>query len=69
MHIKADKAATTVYPLMLVHGWPGSVVEFIHVIPLLTKPVDGAAFELIIPSIPGYAFSEASHKPGAVVSR
>jgi microsomal epoxide hydrolase len=59
MHIKSagDKKRTT--PLLLVHGWPGSVVEFLSMIPLLTND-----FELVIPSIPGYGFSEAAHKPG-----
>lgn len=55
----------TVHPLMLVHGWPGSFVEYLKLIPLLTKPdKNGVAFELVIPSIPGFGFSEASSKPG-----
>ncbi|VVC95789.1 unnamed protein product [Leptidea sinapis] len=56
----------TVVPLLLVHGWPGSVREFYEAIPLLTKPLEGAdfAFELIIPSLPGYGFSDAPVRPG-----
>lgn len=55
----------TVHPLMLVHGWPGSFVEYLKVVPLLTKAdKNGVAFELIIPSIPGFGFSEASSKTG-----
>lgn len=49
-------------PLLLTHGWPGSIVEFLDVIGPLTDPrTHGAdptdAFHLVIPSIPGYGFS------------
>ena len=49
-------------PLLLTHGWPGTVAEFLHVIGPLTDPAahggDAAdAFHLIIPSIPGHGFS------------
>ncbi|XP_061601019.1 epoxide hydrolase 1 [Cololabis saira] len=53
-----------VLPLMLVHGWPGSFYEFYKILPLLTQNRDGVVFEVIIPSIPGYGFSEAPHKQG-----
>ncbi|XP_026212295.1 epoxide hydrolase 1 [Anabas testudineus] len=53
-----------VVPLMLVHGWPGSFYEFYRILPLLTQNHGGIAFEVICPSIPGYGFSEASHKQG-----
>ncbi|CAH0714809.1 unnamed protein product, partial [Brenthis ino] len=55
-----------VVPLLLLHGWPGSVREFYEAIPLLTA-VDkkrNFALELIIPSLPGYGFSSAAVKPG-----
>ncbi|XP_014862842.1 PREDICTED: epoxide hydrolase 1 isoform X2 [Poecilia mexicana] len=51
-------------PLMLVHGWPGSFYEFYKILPLLTQNQNGIAFEVVIPSIPGYGFSEAPHKKG-----
>nr|DBA27311.1 TPA: hypothetical protein GDO54_011473 [Pyxicephalus adspersus] len=56
-------------PLIMVHGWPGSFYEFYKIIPLLTDPAshglsDENFFEVICPSIPGYGFSEASHKQG-----
>ncbi|XP_032634671.1 epoxide hydrolase 1 [Chelonoidis abingdonii] len=56
-------------PLLMVHGWPGSVYEFYKIIPLLTDPAshglnDEHIFEVICPSIPGYGFSETSHKKG-----
>ncbi|XP_005795173.1 epoxide hydrolase 1-like [Xiphophorus maculatus] len=51
-------------PLMLVHGWPGSFYEFYKILPLLTQNHNGFTFEVVIPSIPGYGFSEAPHKKG-----
>ncbi len=52
-------------PLLLVHGWPGSIVEFLDVIPRLTA--DG--FHVVAPSLPGYAFSEAPGEPGWDIAR
>jgi microsomal epoxide hydrolase len=56
-------------PLLLVHGWPGSIVEFLEVIPRLTDPeahggdaVD--AFHVVAPSLPGYGFSEPTRTRG-----
>ena len=49
-------------PLILTHGWPSSFLEFLQVVPLLTDPaahgIAGPAFDLVIPSLPGYAFSQ-----------
>ena len=50
------------YPLLLLHGWPGSVFEFIDIIPLLSDPArfggDPAdAFTVVAPSLPGYGLS------------
>jgi len=45
-------------PLVLSHGWPGSIVEFTRLIPLLTHPDDPAdAFTVVAPSLPGYTLS------------
>lgn len=45
-------------PLLLMHGWPGSVVEFLDAIPLLTDPPDGGdAFHVVAPSLPGFGWS------------
>lgn len=67
IHVKppARTAARTI-PLLLIHGWPGSVVEFYKIIPMLTIPVDGFnfVFEVVAPSLPGYGFSEAAARPG-----
>jgi epoxide hydrolase len=57
MHIKSERADAR--PLIMTHGWPGSVLEFLDVIEPLTAPNDPAhpAFHVVIPSLPGYAFS------------
>ncbi|HEX6684113.1 MAG TPA: epoxide hydrolase [Candidatus Limnocylindrales bacterium] len=48
-------------PLILTHGWPSTFVEYLPLVPLLTDPqahgIDGPAFDLVIPSLPGYGFS------------
>lgn len=52
-------------PLLLVHGWPGSISEFTSIIPQLTDPENPAnAFHVIAPSLPGFGFSEAPSQPG-----
>jgi epoxide hydrolase len=57
-------------PLLITHGWPGSVVEFLDVIPLLTHPDDpGDAFHVVAPSLPGYGFSEPPRTRGWDVVR
>ncbi|XP_061705565.1 juvenile hormone epoxide hydrolase-like [Cydia pomonella] len=54
-----------VLPLLLLHGWPGSVREFYELIPLLTqKPIHGFVFEVIVPSLPSFGFSDAPVRPG-----
>lgn len=58
-------SAPDALPLLLVHGWPGSVVEFLDAIPLLATPDDPAdAFHVVAPSLPGYAFSGPTAEPG-----
>ena len=57
------------FPLLLTHGWPGSVVEFLDVIPMLTEPeAHGGraedAFHVVVPSLPGYGFSEPTRTRG-----
>ena len=67
LHVRSPEPDAT--PLMLVHGWPGSVVEFMDVIGPLSNPRahggDPAdAFHLVIPSIPGFGFSRPLRAPG-----
>jgi len=56
-------------PLVITHGWPGSVYEFHKIIGPLTDPVAHGgrkedAFHVVCPSMPGYGWSEAPKKPG-----
>lgn len=49
-------------PLILGHGWPSAFVELLPLVPLLTDPaahgIEGPSFDLVLPSLPGYGFSE-----------
>lgn len=56
--------AKNVVPLLLLHGWPGSVREFYDIIPKLIKPKDDTAYVVVAPSLVGYGFSEAAAIPG-----
>lgn len=61
-------------PLLLTHGWPGSILEFRHVIPKLIDPEayggsSGDAFHLVIPALPGYAFSSKPTEKGWNINR
>jgi epoxide hydrolase len=61
-------------PLVLTHGWPGSVVEFLKVVELLRDPApyggDAAdAFHVVCPSLPGYGFSDKPREPGWGIER
>jgi pimeloyl-ACP methyl ester carboxylesterase len=60
IHVKSPHE--NALPLIITHGWPGSVVEMLNVIgPLTDPPAHGGnaedAFDVVVPSIPGYAFS------------
>jgi len=57
------------FPLVVTHGWPGSVAEFTKIIGPLTDPAahggDAAdAFDVVCPSMPGYGFSDHARTPG-----
>jgi pimeloyl-ACP methyl ester carboxylesterase len=59
---------------VLTHGWPGSVVEFLDVVGPLTDPVAhggeaGDAFHVVLPSLPGYGFSDRPATTGWGVER
>ncbi|PCJ14679.1 MAG: hypothetical protein COB04_14630 [Gammaproteobacteria bacterium] len=56
-------------PLLMSHGWPGSIWEFYKIIPMLTDPESfglssSVSFDVICPSLPGYGFSSAAKQPG-----
>jgi pimeloyl-ACP methyl ester carboxylesterase len=57
-------------PLLITHGWPGSVLEFRHVIEKLVDPEETEdAFHLVIPALPGYAFSGKPEETGWGIER
>lgn len=67
LHVRSPEPAAT--PLMLLHGWPGGVVDFLDVISPLSDPhAHGGeaadAFHLVIPSLPGFGFSTPLDGPG-----
>jgi pimeloyl-ACP methyl ester carboxylesterase len=72
IHAKSPEADAV--PLLLVHGWPGSVFEFEKVVEPLRDPAAHGgrasdAFQVVCPSIPGYGFSGPTHRPGWNVRR
>jgi pimeloyl-ACP methyl ester carboxylesterase len=62
--IHARSPRTDATPLLLTHGWPGTIVEFVAAIPLLTD-----TFHVVAPSLPGYGFSDVTRTPGWDVPR
>jgi epoxide hydrolase len=72
LHVRSPHADAL--PLVITHGWPGSVVEFLKVIGPLTDPTAhggeaGDAFHVVCPSLPGYGFSDKPARPGWNVQR
>ncbi|MEU2943809.1 epoxide hydrolase [Nocardiopsis alba] len=58
LHRRSTRADAA--PLVLTHGWPGSIAEFIDVVDGLTEPKDpnAPAFHVVIPSLPGFGYSD-----------
>ena len=55
-------------PLLLSHGWPGSIIEFLNIIDKLAHPEkyggkEEDSFDVVVPSLPGYGFSGRPHRP------
>lgn len=72
MHIRSSEP--NAFPLILTHGWPGSVIEYLDVIGPLSDPrASGGsptdAFDLVIPSLPGFGFSGPTHETGWNLTR
>jgi pimeloyl-ACP methyl ester carboxylesterase len=66
LHVRSPRQDAL--PLLLTHGWPGSVLEYLEVVGPLTDPAShgaaaGDAFHVVVPSLPGYGFSD---KPASV---
>jgi pimeloyl-ACP methyl ester carboxylesterase len=67
IHVRSPHADAL--PIIITHGWPGSVVEMLNVIGPLSDPTSyggevGDAFHVVVPSIPGYGFSERPAETG-----
>jgi pimeloyl-ACP methyl ester carboxylesterase len=67
LHVRSSHAGAR--PLVLVHGWPGSVYEFYKMIPKLTEPQKHGgraedAFHVVCPSLPGFGFSSMPKERG-----
>jgi len=67
LHVPSEEPAAV--PLLLLHGWPGSVLEFAGMIGPLTDPRahggdPSRAFHVVVPSLPGYGFSGPTSEPG-----
>ncbi|MET0546108.1 MAG: epoxide hydrolase family protein [Caulobacterales bacterium] len=72
LHVRSPHA--NAMPLILTHGWPGSIMEFMKVIEPLTNPTafggqESDAFHLVVPSLPGYGFSDKPKQAGWAVPR
>jgi pimeloyl-ACP methyl ester carboxylesterase len=72
IHVRS--ASPGALPLILTHGWPGSVLEFLKLIGPLTDPVPSGAdaadsFDVVVPSLPGFGFSGKPTQPGWTVAR
>ena len=71
IHIRGKGPNPT--PLLLIHGWPDSFYRFHKIIPLLTDPESAGgnpedSFDVIVPSLPGFGFSDRPHFPGGLKS-
>jgi pimeloyl-ACP methyl ester carboxylesterase len=72
LHVRSPEPGAL--PVVITHGWPGSVVEFLEVVEPLTDPVAHGgdardAFHVVCPSLPGYGFSDKPREPGWGVTR
>ena len=72
MHVRSPHKNAK--PILITHGWPGSIIEFLKVIEPLTEPTkhggtEADAFPTVFPSLPGYGFSDKPKKTGGGVHK
>ncbi len=67
LHVRSDHPGAR--PLLITHGFPSSVAEFLQLIQPLVNPATGQAFHVIAPSLPGYAFSTPLSVTGWTMGR
>lgn len=68
-YIHARSADPNAIPVLLLHGWPGSFVQMLRLVPLLTAPAahgrpDAPSFHVVVASLPGFGLSSAATAPG-----
>ena len=66
VHVRGESARPM--PLLLLHGWPSTFVQMMRILPLLAEAGEDS-FDVIIPSLPGYGFSDRPTQPGWSVGR
>jgi epoxide hydrolase len=67
LHVRSGRPGAK--PLLITHGFPSSVAEFLPLIEPLTSPAAGQAFHVVAPSLPGYAFSTPLSATGWAMGR
>jgi epoxide hydrolase len=67
LHVESARPGAK--PLLITHGYPSSVAEFLHLIGPLVNPSQGQAFHVVVPSLPGYAFSTPLADTGWAMGR
>jgi len=67
LHVRSGRPGAK--PLLITHGFPSSVAEFLYLIEPLVNPAAGQAFDVIAPSLPGYAFSTPLSAAGWAMGR
>jgi pimeloyl-ACP methyl ester carboxylesterase len=68
IHARSNRADAR--PLLITHGWPGSVAEYLDILPGLVDPPAGEpAFHVVLPSLPGYGFSGRPRETGWGIER
>jgi pimeloyl-ACP methyl ester carboxylesterase len=65
LHVRGERQNPI--PLLMLHGWPSSFVQMLDIIPLLVR--GEPAFDVVVPSLPGYGFSDISKDRGMSTSR
>jgi epoxide hydrolase len=71
-HVRSRREDAT--PLLMTHGWPSTVADFLPIVGPLTDPAafgapDAPAFHLVLPSLPGFGFSGPTTEPGWSITR
>ncbi|MEV6099792.1 epoxide hydrolase family protein [Nocardia sp. NPDC051981] len=67
LHVRSERPDAR--PLLITHGFPSSIAEFMGLIGLLTDPAEGPAFHVIAPSLPGYTLSTPLSAVGWTMAR